>query len=105
MTTVRSKNVLDEISKISLPAYKGAIRGILNFRPPLEHRRFNADQKFVLVTAGSDVQTLQAVRYWPSKGLPIEIKTYHVFKDDDRFYITFDSFAPDVEDYTRLARR
>jgi hypothetical protein len=61
---------------------------------PIERRQFNANQKFVLVTAGSDVQTLQAVRYWRSKGLPIELKAYHVFKDEDRFYVTFDSFAP-----------
>jgi len=63
---------------------------------------FNIEQKFVVVTAGIDLKTLEAVRYWRKKGLPIIPLTYHVYEMGKEFLLEFHSYAPQAEDYRGL---
>ncbi len=65
---------------------------------PLARGQFNTDQEFVVVTAGIDLDTLAAIRYWRRKGLRITALTYHVYEDQRRFYVEFHSFAPEPDE-------
>jgi hypothetical protein len=63
---------------------------------------FNKRQQFVVVTAGVDIQTLEAIRYWRRHNLPISALTYHVYEYQGEFFIEFHSFSPDPDDYAAL---
>ena len=63
---------------------------------------FNHDQRFVVVTAGVDIDTLEAVRYWSGKNLPITALTYHVYEFGGNFFIEFHSYSPEPNDYAAL---
>jgi hypothetical protein len=63
---------------------------------------FNRKQKFVVVTAGADVKTLAAIRYWRERGVPIEPVTYHVYKQKDDFLVEFSAYSPDPDEYGAL---
>jgi hypothetical protein len=69
---------------------------------PLPLDQFNCDQKFIVVTAGIDIKTLEAIRYWRRKNLPITALTYHVYEDGGHFYIEFHSYSPEQDDYVGL---
>jgi hypothetical protein len=69
---------------------------------PISRSSFNKNQKFVVITAGVDVATLQAVEYWRSKGLPIIPLTYHVYKSSTEFFVEFHAFSPQLDDYAVL---
>ena len=66
---------------------------------PLLPGEFNHDQRFVVITAGIDIRTLEAIRYWKEKGLPIDAITYHVYSFGGEFLLEFHSYSPDPEDY------
>ena len=68
----------------------------------LSTRDFNQDQQFVVVTAGIDIKTLDGIRYWRDKGLPISALTYHVYKRGDDFLLEFHSYSPQPDDYLGL---
>lgn len=66
---------------------------------PLDKSKFNHEQRFVVVTAGIDTSTLDAVEYWQEKKMPIVALTYHVYKQDNQFLLEFHSFSPTADDY------
>lgn len=65
----------------------------------LEKASFNNDQRFVVVTAGVDTSTLDAIEYWQEKKMPIQALTYHVYKKGNEFLLEFHSFSPTPDDY------
>lgn len=69
---------------------------------PLANSAFNKNQRFVVITAGIDVATLQSVEYWRSKGLPIIPLTFHVYKNGSEFFVEFHAFSPQADDYAML---
>lgn len=68
----------------------------------LPSSQFNSDQRFLVVTAGMDIDTLEAVQYWRGKGLPIQALTYHLYRYGDSFLIEFHAYSPDPDDYAAL---
>jgi len=60
---------------------------------------FNNEQRFVVVTAGIDSSTLDAIEYWHEKKMPISALTYHVYKNGDEYLLEFHSFSPTPDDY------
>jgi hypothetical protein len=66
---------------------------------------FNQRQQFVVVTAGIDVKTLEAIRYWQRYGLPLQSITYHVYQHGDMFFLDFNAYSPTVDDYIGLVSR
>lgn len=68
----------------------------------LPHSAFNQKQHFIVVVAGIDRETLDAIRYWKQLGLPISASTYHVYEIGGKHYIDFHAFAPDEDDYAAL---
>ena len=69
---------------------------------PLATSAFNKTQKFVVITAGVDVATLQSVEYWRARGLPIIPLTYHVYKNGSEFFMEFHAFSPKPDDYAMV---
>lgn len=60
----------------------------------LDPSKFNRTQRFVVVTAGLDMDTVQAIHYWNEQGLPIEAKVFRVYKLGEQFLFEFDPYAP-----------
>jgi hypothetical protein len=61
---------------------------------------FNKLQRFIVVAAGIDRDTLDALTYWQEKGLLIDALVYHVYKVGvDRFFLHFPKYSPTGEDY------
>ena len=56
---------------------------------------FNNNQVFVVVTNGTDTDTLTAVKYWKTKDLDIRCSPYRVYAIEGTPYIQFDAFNPD----------
>lgn len=66
---------------------------------------FNQRQQFVVVTAGIDVKTLEAIQYWKRYGLPLQSITYHVYQLGDKFLLDFNAYSPTPDDYIGLVSR
>ncbi len=64
---------------------------------PLEKSAFNANQVFVLLTSGTDSDTLSAAEYWKEKGLKIRCIPYRIYDVEGDPFIQFDTFDPDKE--------
>ncbi len=45
----------------------------------LPEEKFNANQRFVIVTNGIDHDTLEAIQYWSKKGIRIDSLTYKLY--------------------------
>lgn len=60
---------------------------------------FNKEQRFVVVTAGIDTPTLDAIEYWQEKKMPIAALTYHVYRKGTEFLLEFHAFSPTPDDY------
>lgn len=58
---------------------------------------FNDEQKFIIVTDGIDIRTLEAIQYWKDKGLPVEKLTYKIYEINGKPLIDFQPYSP-VED-------
>ena len=58
---------------------------------------FNQDQVFVLVTNGTDRDTISAVNYWAKKGVNIKCSPYRIYEIIGEPYIQFDTYNPDDE--------
>ena len=58
---------------------------------------FNRDQVFVLVTNGTDRDTISAVNFWSQKGVKIRCSPYRIYEINCEPYIQFDTFNPDDE--------
>lgn len=63
----------------------------------LASAKFNQDQVFVLVTNGTDGDTISAINYWRKKGIRIECSPYRIYNIDGAPYIQFDTYNPDAE--------
>ena len=63
----------------------------------LAETKFNQDQVFVLVTNGTDSDTIDAINYWHKKGIRIECSPYRIYNIDGAPYIQFDTYNPDAE--------
>ena len=64
------------------------------FTVSLPETDFNRDQVFVLVTNGTDQETLSAASYWSSKGLNVVCMPYDVFKIDGEPYLQMRPYSP-----------
>ncbi len=51
----------------------------------------------MLVTNGTDQDTISAVRFWSQKGVKIECSPYRMYDIDGKPYIQFDTYNPDDE--------
>jgi len=69
---------------------------------PLPRPQFNQKQRFIVVTAGTDRDALDAVEYWNKKGLPISALTYHVYRVAGENLIEFHSYGPGLTEYRGL---
>jgi EVE domain len=67
--------------------------------------KFNQRQQFVIITAGIDLKTLEAIRYWNNYGLPLQSITYHVYQLGDKFFLDFNAYSPNPDDYIDLVSR
>ena len=63
----------------------------------LAKTRFNQEQVFVLVTNGTDSDTISAINYWRKIGVRIECSPYRIYNIDGAPYIQFDTYNPDAE--------
>lgn len=61
----------------------------------VKESNFNNDQVFVLVTNGTDEDTLSAIKYWADKNLDIKCSPYRVYEIEGKPFIQFDTFNPD----------
>ena len=58
---------------------------------------FNKDQVLVLVTNGTDKDTISAVNFWSQKGVRIKCSPYRIYDINGEPYIQFDTYNPDDE--------
>lgn len=63
----------------------------------LAKTKFNQDQVFVLVTNGTDSDTISAINYWRKRGIRIECSPYRIYSIDEVPYIQFDTYNPAAE--------
>lgn len=61
----------------------------------VKESNFNNDQVFVLVTNGTDADTLSAIKYWADKKLDIKCSPYRLYEIEGKPFIQFDTFNPD----------
>ena len=59
----------------------------------IEKSDFNHEQKFVIVTAGLDFDTIRAIKYWDEKGLPVDSLIYKVYEISGKLIIDFDPYG------------
>lgn len=74
-----------------------AHREYFELNEPLDEGDFNKDQRFVVVTNGTDHDTLDAVKYWSNKGIGIDSVTYKLYQIEGKPFIQFDTYSPDME--------
>ena len=58
---------------------------------------FNREQILVLVTNGTDRDTISAVNFWSQKGVKIKCSPYRIYDIENQPYIQFDTYSPDEE--------
>ena len=58
---------------------------------------FNQDQHFIVITNGTDLETLNAIKYWQNKGLKIENIDYLVYNLENKYIFEFDPYNPEKE--------
>lgn len=63
----------------------------------IDRDRFNHDQVFVVVTNGTDHDTLEAIAYWSKKGLKVQSITFRLYEIEKNPYIFFDVYNPEQE--------
>ena len=61
----------------------------------LDESEFNRDQTFVLVTHGTDSETISAIDFWSKKGLKIKSAPYRIYQIEEQPYIQFEKFNPE----------
>ena len=69
----------------------------LDEKQELPESAFNKDQVFVLVTNGTDRDTISAVNFWSQKGVEIRCSPYRFYEINREPYIQFDTYNPDDE--------
>ena len=74
---------------------KEAHRYYFDLDDPLDEDQFNVDQVFVVVTSGTDEESMNAVNYWRSKGIKIVCVPYSVYRiANDGPYIQVHTYNP-----------
>lgn len=63
----------------------------------LEQSDFNREQHFVVITNGTDIDTLNAIKYWQDKGLKIDSIIYRVYKVGKDYIFEFNPYNPEGE--------
>ncbi len=59
--------------------------------------RFNNDQRFVVITNGTDLKSLNAIKYWQDKNLQLDSIIYRVYKVGDDVLFEFNPYNPERE--------
>jgi hypothetical protein len=72
---------------------------------PLAAERFNQKPQFVVVTAGSDMATLDAIEYWKAQGLLISSLTFHIYRDGGAHYVEWHAFSPTPDEYAGVTSK
>jgi len=60
----------------------------------LKEEEFNREQKFLIVTNGLDLKTIEAIIYWKKAGLNIDAIIYWVFEVNGEHFIEFNMYSP-----------
>lgn len=63
----------------------------------LQDSDFNKEQILILVTNGTDKDTISAVNFWSKKGVKIQCSPYRIYDIENQAYIQFDTYSPDSE--------
>ena len=61
---------------------------------------FNKEQILVLVTNGTDKDTISAVNFWSQKGVKIHCSPYRIYDVENQPYIQFDTYQSRLRDHT-----
>ena len=85
-----------------LATQHGKIQGCLQekhqeffeLKEPVTRENFNQDQVFVLITNGTDRETISAVEYWSHKGVKIACAPYRIYDIGGDPYMQFDTYNP-----------
>lgn len=80
--------------KRSLQSFHEEYFGLSGDGNGLEPGDFNEKQRFIVVTAGLDMDTVEAINYWNEQGLPVEAKVFRVYEIEDQFLFEFDPYVP-----------
>jgi hypothetical protein len=88
--------------KPSAPRLAEAHKKHFELSETLPSKEFNKTQQFIVVVAGTNLETLEAVSFWCQKGLPLAAITYHVYRHKNEFFLEFHSYSPRQEDYVGL---
>ena len=64
---------------------------------PIKEKCFNKDQRFVVITNGIDIESLNAVKYWQEKNLKLDSIIYRVYQVGDEILFEFNPYNPDQE--------
>ncbi len=58
----------------------------------LEKEEYNSNQKFIVITDGLDIQTLNAIKYWKEKGVDIDSLPYRTYEINNQYLFEFDKY-------------
>ena len=61
----------------------------------LNPHEFNRVQHFVVITNGTDLDTLNAIKYWEEKGLKIESIIYRIYNVGNEIIFEFNPYNPE----------
>ena len=70
-------------------------RAYFDLREPLPESEFNKDQVLVLITNGTDEDTISAVDFWSKKGVNVKCSPYRIYEIGGDLYIQFETFTTD----------
>lgn len=63
----------------------------------LKPSEFNREQHFVVITNGTDMDTLNAIKYWQDKRLKIDSIIYRVYAIGEDYVLEFNPYNPERE--------
>jgi hypothetical protein len=63
----------------------------------LSPHEFNREQHFIVITNGTDLDTLNAIKYWEEKGLKIESIIYRIYTVGNEMIFEFNPYNPENE--------
>jgi hypothetical protein len=71
---------------------------------PLDQSAFNKKQHLIIVGSAGDDELILNVKYWKSKGIPLDFIPYRVYKIADEYYFEFFSLPYDQHSNPSLAK-
>lgn len=60
----------------------------------LSNNSFNKKQRFIVITDGTDIETMNAIKYWKEKGLSIDILPYRIYNIENQYIFEFNQYNP-----------